>query len=239
MKTMSFFCFISGDAKYFVEGTIYSLKSGDILIMKKAEAHSLLINSCVPYERIVINFNADAVLGNPDLIDFIDNRPLGTHNRYPASIFKNTNWLYYLKKICSAESMNEKQIYLTVLLTELSKNYSKIQENIPPAKDNIIDIISYINTHLTENLSLDIICNNFYISKAQINRKFKQMTGSTVWQYILTKRLLLAKSLLQIGEHPTDVCVKCGFNDYCSFFRAYKSKFKTSPKEYYTKNKNI
>lgn len=178
MKTMSFFCFISGDAKYFVEGTIYSLKSGDILIMKKAEARSLLINSCVPYERIVINFNADAVLGNPDLIDFIDNRPLGTHNRYPASIFKNTNWLYYLKKICSAESMNEKQIYLTVLLTELSKNYSKIQENIPPAKDNIIDIISYINTHLTENLSLDIICNNFYISKAQINRKFKHMTGS-------------------------------------------------------------
>ncbi|MEE1055581.1 MAG: hypothetical protein U0L36_07085, partial [Acutalibacteraceae bacterium] len=64
--------------------------------------------------------------------------------------------------------MNEKQIYLTVLLTELSKNYSKIQENIPPAKDNIIDIINYINTHLTENLSLDIICNNFYISKAQI-----------------------------------------------------------------------
>ena len=234
-ETYELYCFLSGDAKYFVEGTIYTLKSGDIVIMKKSEAHTLLIKSCIPYERIFINFNADAILGDRGILDFIDNRPLGSNNRYPASVFKETHWYYYLKKICSAKNIHEKQAYLTVLLIELRDNYPKICENTPPEKDNIIEMIDYINMHLTENLSLDFLCNHFYISKVQINRKFKQMTGSTVWQYILAKRLLLAKELLQSGRHPTDVSVECGFHDYCSFFRAYKSKFNACPKEYYVK----
>ena len=79
-------------------------------------------------------------------------------------------------------------------------------------------------------MTLESICEKFYISKSQLNRRFKRVIGSTVWEYVTTKRLILAKELLQNGETPMTVYSKCGFNDYTSFFRAYKSRFFVSPK---------
>lgn len=102
--------------------------------------------------------------------------------------------------------------------------------NLETEKDGFSDIIDFLNEHMYEPLSLDGICDRFYMSKSHLNRKFKLMTGSTVWEYITAKRLLSAKELLQLGEPPTKVFSKCGFNDYSSFFRAYKAKFGLSPK---------
>lgn len=226
------YCFLAGNAKYYVEGNVYPLKPGDILIMKKAEAHSLFINTCVPYERIVVSFNAEALFEETreELCRFYDNRPLGLYNRYAASKFKDCNFLYYLDRLCNAESIVEKQLYLNVLSHELYINYPLISKETPASSDTIVEIIGYINQHLAEPLSLDSLCRHFFISKAHLNRRFKQMTGSTVWEYILTKRLLTAKELLQKQEAPTKVYSKCGFNDYCSFFKSYKAKFGVSPK---------
>lgn len=230
------FYFLHGDANYFIEGNIYNLEPGDILFIKKAEAHSLLINSQAPYERIVINFYDDALLGEEshNIISFFDNLPLGSGNIYPASMFKEKNWQYYISKILSSENMDRKRLYLSVLVTELYDCSPSIM-NIQPAKDCISDIIDYLNNHLTDQLSLDFICKRFYISKSHLNRKFKLMTGSTVWEYITTKRLLSAKELLHSGERPTKVFLKCGFNDYASFFRAYKAKFGAAPKNDFNK----
>ena len=80
------FFFLAGDANYHVEGTVYSLEPGDLLILKKAEAHSLWVNRTIPYERINIGFSADAIVGEtqPLLKVFLDQRPFGQYNRYPA-----------------------------------------------------------------------------------------------------------------------------------------------------------
>lgn len=227
------YCFLEGDADYFVEGTVYSLKSGDILLMKKAEAHSLLIHSPCPYERIVIHFSGDAI--SPDLRNslcaFLDNRALGKNNRFPATLFKSAHWQYYLKRIYTTKNRAQQQVYLTALLYELWEAYPKICGSQDVEKNPITDVITYINENLTDPLSLEVLCREFYMSKAQLNRKFKKSTGSTVWEYIMTKRLFLAREYLQDGESPTVVCAKTGFNDYCSFYRAYKAKFGTSPKD--------
>ena len=225
------YCFLQGSAKYFVEGNIYNLKSGDILIIKKAEAHTLLINKNIPYERFVVNFTADSLIGGSREIitDFLDSKPLGVNNRYSFANFKEKHWIYYLEKICETEDQNEKELYLTVLLNELKNSYRLITGD-SPNYDSTQEIIRYINRHLTDGITLESISERFYISKSQLQRRFKRTTGSTVWEYILTKRLLLAKELLQNGEHPTSCYLKCGFSDYCSFFRAYKAKFEVSPK---------
>ena len=229
--TYEIYCFLSGNAKYFVEGNTYPLKPGDILVMKKAEAHSLLINSHNPYERIVVNFNSDAIGENvrTKLANFLDSRPLGVKNRYPASLFKGTQWHYYLKKICESSDINEQSVYLTVLLSELQSRFSEI-ETQDRSSGEIMDIVKYINDHLSEELNLDIICDRFFISKSHVNRKFKKIIGTTVWEYVSAKRLLFAKELLQTGVSPTEAYLKCGFRDYCTFYRAYKTKFGVSPK---------
>ncbi len=224
------FCFLSGDAKYYVEGNIYNLNEGDILLIKKAETHSLLINTSIPYERYVVVFGPECLLGDyaKSLIQVIDQKPLGKYNKI---YFKDKEHiLYLLEQVCSVTSFEEKQIYLTVLLNEICKNlYLNKSEELNIVKD--IEIIEYINQNLMKISGIEEICGKFFISAAQLSRKFKAMTGSTVWNYIVTKRLLIAKELLSQGVMPHTVSEICGYEEYSSFYRAYKLHFGSSPKD--------
>ncbi len=224
------FCFISGDAKYFVEGTIYDLKPNDILIIKKAETHTLLINKAIPYTRCVIQFNAAALL-TPQadaILSIIDEKPLGKSSKIPSNNIEKNTWLYYISQVIAADDFNTKRLYLTVLLNELCKNIKKPDNSIATEDEKLIE---YINANLMTISSLDEVCSHFYISKTHLNRKFKALTGSTVWDYIIVKRIIAAKDLLMKGIKPNIVSEKCGYLEYSSFYRAYKAYFGVSPKE--------
>lgn len=59
--------------------------------------------------------------------------------------------------------------------------------------EKVLAILDYVGEHLCENLSIDLIADQFYISKYYMMRLFKQETGYTLGQYISQKRLLLAE----------------------------------------------
>lgn len=225
------FYFLSGSAKYYVEGAIYPLKPNDIMIMKIAESHALLIDKSIPYERIVINFNADALVGNlkNEIISFLEDRPLGQQNKRSFSKQTQNVFVSYLDKICTCDNMEEKKLYLTFVLNELRKQSPTNQAQ--NETDSVIEIISYINKHLFDDINLDKLAEKFYLSKVHLTRKFKSYVGSTVWDYVSTKRLIKARELLQSGQKPTAVAETCGFKDYSTFYRAYKQKYNVSPKE--------
>ena len=227
------FCFLSGDATYSVEGSNYPLSPGDVVIMRAAETHHLILNKAIPYHRISIYFKPhiedESSLQHIFLDAFLD-RPIGLCNYYPATRYSNSNWIYFLKKICQAEDHLRKQTYLMVFLQELSDCYISLQkEPILTSSTPLLQITHYIDRHLTDTLNLDIICNRFFISKSQLIRIFKKNLGITVGEYINTKRLSLAQKRISSGEAPTSVYSKCGFNDYSTFFRAYKKKYGYGP----------
>jgi AraC-like DNA-binding protein len=97
-------------------------------------------------------------------------------------------------------------------------------------------IIEFINTNLKKELSLDTISTHFYISKYHLMRKFKEETGYTLHNYIQKKRLLLAADLIKQEIPITKACYECGFQEYSTFSRAFKSLFKVTPREYCHKN---
>lgn len=234
---------ISGDTDYAVEGNIYRLRRGDIMLMRRHEAHCLKLRSNADYERITINFNPSVLtdMGLPEtLFSPFDERPLGTFNHYSASLFNTDRYEYYLKKICELEGQPERQInYLLPLLDGLSDDFSKVKsQSIKPQIGRGSEIVTYITAHLYEPLSLDDICATVNMSKSQLNRVFRSVTGSTVWKYITVKRLYRAKELIEAGVPPTEVYLKCGFNDYITFYRAYKKQFDTSPKCDHPKQKH-
>ena len=230
------FCFLSGDAKYFVEGNIYDLKPNDILVIKKSETHALLISKAVPYCRYVVNFNAAALPESQrlNLIAILDNKPLGKFNRIPAGEFEKNMWIHHLEQIVQAESFDVKQLYLTILLKELCQNISKTEDTSDAATTNE-KLIEYINRNLMTLSSLDEICEHFYVSKTHLNRKFKAITGSSVWDYIVVKRLIIAKDMLASGWKPKAVSERCGYLEYSAFYRAYKTQFGVSPRDDYHK----
>ncbi len=222
----------AGNVKYYIEGNVYLLGPGDLLVVKKAEVHTLLLEADTPYERIVVQFLPENIVGPhaEQLVDFLDNRPLGKYNHYPAALFQTSHWHWLLDRICETESDVGKHNYLTALLWQLYEGYPKLLSAETSPDDLIAKVIHYINKHLAEPLSVPLLCADFFISKPQLHRKFKKSTGLTVWEYIVTKRLHRAKELLSDGIVPADACAQSGFNDYSSFYRSYKAHFGVCPK---------
>lgn len=226
--------YLAGDVKYYIEGTVYSIGPEDILLIKRGEMHTLLVEADTPYERIVLQFDADTLVGSSTetLLHFLDDRPFGRCNRYSATGLQQNHLFWLAQQICNRESPSDKRAYLTALLWQLYDiaPCQQDQEDLQP--DVLVNVIRYVNEHLTEDLTIPAICDKFYISKSQLNRKFKQHTGFTTWEYILTKRLHLARTLLRRGNTPAAACLQSGFRDYSAFYRIYKARFGVSPREF-------
>lgn len=231
------YCFLSGDASYLVEGNAYHLEPGSIIIIRPSEIHMAKILSAVPYERYVLNFSGDLLRSiDPQglLLKPFDERALGQRNLYtPAefSAIKPKDFLDMMKR--PAKDSAEKQMrilsLLPALLEEVYTVFSKGEHVFTPLSTLSERLFSYVNAHLTENLALDSLAKQFFVSPSQINRIFKRYTGISVGGYINTKRLMYAKSLLGEGKNASEVCNLCGFNDYSNFYRAYKKQFGVSP----------
>ena len=234
-NTYEILCFLSGDADYSVEGNRYSLQHGDIMLMRKSEAHHLILRSSARYDRAIINFEIPNIAElDPEnrLLAPFNDRPLGKFNHYSASLFPDNQWQYLINKLSDCSTPHQKLCYLLPLLSDLCECFDVVRASRSQSeKDRAASVIKYINRNLSSDLSLGGLAEQFYLSKTHLNRIFKQSTGSTVWDYILVKRLFLARELIHAGEQPTKVYMQCGFKDYTTFYRAYRQKFGLSPRK--------
>lgn len=93
-------------------------------------------------------------------------------------------------------------------------------------------ICSYVEEHLEEDLTLQKIAGEFYLSKYHIAHLFKENSGMSLHQYILKKRLEICRRTLREEMSISRVYACCGFRDYSSFYRAFRKEYGISPKEY-------
>lgn len=93
-------------------------------------------------------------------------------------------------------------------------------------------ILSYINSHIGEPLTLAGLSAHFFMSTSYLCRIFKEATGTTINKYITAKRITLSKSLLDQGYSVSEACEVCGFNDYSNYLRAFTKAVGISPKKY-------
>ena len=83
--------------------------------------------------------------------------------------------------------------------------------------------------HLAEDLSIESLSEEFFISKYHMMRLFRQETGQSIHAYLSDRRLLHARDLITQGFSATDSCFRSGFGSYSSFTRAYAKRFGTTP----------
>ncbi len=107
------------------------------------------------------------------------------------------------------------------------------QEPVSRSQFSLDEVFRYIHTHLTEDLTLDILEKEFYVSRSHLIREFKKRTGQTVHNYILRARLDLCRSYIEQGDSITEVYRKGGFGGYNHFFKAFRKVYGMTPKEYY------
>lgn len=240
------YIFLSGRGKMIIEGTTYPLKPYTVAIMRPLEFHRLLLEDMCQYERITIEFSKEFLNHldeNEQLYVPFHERSLGITNVFSPIQVQSSDIMYYISKIEQAliSEYDLKDIIMKVnfasLLIELSNLFTPIHNNentlsidsdFPPV---VKDVILYINDNITSDLSLDILSTQFYFSKYYLSRVFATATGHTLHEYIMKKRLLIAKQQIREGYTTIDACHSSGFRDYSSFYKAYKKFFSISPKE--------
>ena len=237
---------IDGDLTYYIEGKAYILKPWDILFVNKNEIHKPVVNPNKYYERMVIWLNPDFMAkyaqGNNNLLKCFEvaiknNYNLLRLNMKSIDIIKNL-----IQDIQNCNNSNEfgseilKEslfVQLMVLMNRLFLNSDKNRDIEDIQYDKTIEgVLNYINSNLENDLSIDTIASEFFISKYYLMRKFKNQIGSSIHNYVVQKRLILARSLISDGLSMSSVCSRCGFNDYSSFVRAFKKVYGVSPSNY-------
>ena len=95
------------------------------------------------------------------------------------------------------------------------------------------DVFRFIRANLTGDLSLETLEEHFFVSRHHLCREFKKLTGQTIHSYIVKSRLDLCKKYIEMGKPIKEVYALGGFGSYNHFFRAFKTEFGMTPKEYY------
>lgn len=230
-ERMEILYFLSGDAQYLVEGSVYPLHPGELLVMNRAEAHKLQLHSDQPYERIVMHFSPSVLHGiDPDglLLRVFADKPLGKRNRYVSDRFPAL-----FSNFDATGSGAQLRLHMLLILANVLDELSGLAGNADSAADApesaSQQILQYVNLHLFEDISLASVSRAFFLSASQLNRVFRRATGSSVGEYIRVKRLLAAREHILAGGSPAAACTACGFRDYSTFFRVYKEKFGCAP----------
>ena len=93
-------------------------------------------------------------------------------------------------------------------------------------------VFRYIHAHLTEELTLETLEREFFVSRHHLIREFRKRTGQTVHRYIVKARLDLCRQYIAQGYSITEVYRMGGFGGYNHFFRAFKQAYGMTPGEY-------
>lgn len=237
------FFFIDGNLDYWIDGSLYHLVPGDILLIHPTELHKPVPNAEIDtYERIVLwvnkNYLADIEKG---ILEKCFDKESQTHNKVlrlsnekREQLFSLAHSLckeYYSKEFAKDVGAYSLLLQILVQINRLTQSNSPIGVEEFNTPTLISEILSYINEHFTEKLTLDSIANHFFISKYHISHEFKNAVNTSLYRYIIMKRLNAAYTLLSEGNPAQEVCTMCGFGNYTVFFRAFKAEFGISPTE--------
>lgn len=237
--------FIRGDVTYCIEGKSYELAPYDMVLVNAGEVHRPIVHSLRPYERIIIYISPQFLQSyrqaDYDLGLCFEKVRKEQSNVLRMPSMKNSKLYQVCRELESSfeDTDYASGLYQNILFLEfmIQLNRAAVHDALDftetaAANDKILSILSYINEHLTEDISIDLLAEHFFISKYYLMHSFKEETGYTIGNYLSAKRLRYAKELISGGMPVTQACFECGFKNYSTFSRAYKKNFKVPPTQH-------
>ncbi len=222
---------LTGNVSFLVEDNVYPVKRGDIIMSAPDQIHRCLYHGDATHEHFCIwikdfSFAPKTVIqqmrsthkvelseeNKNKLIEFCFNL-YGSHGDHSLPFRAAQNFFGILD----------------IISTGAKKGRTEVQ-HLPPA---FSEIVNYISRRFTEPACTPAkICENFYISKSTLCRRFRRYFQTTPSDYIESKRLSEAKQLLSTGHSVQSACINSGFSDCAYFIMRFRKKFGITPYKY-------
>lgn len=228
---------ISGSGVYTVEGKRYQLRPGDVVLIGSHSVHKPDFAPGQPYERVILYIDPAFLQAHSN-----DSWSLeGAFSGEKGHVLRlgEGNPFYGLLEELEQELSGQAggwEIAARGLLLRLCVALGRTLEGdvlrprpMEPKNRRIQEILSYLDEHLEESISIEELAQRFYVSKYHMMRLFRQETGTTIHGYLTDKRLLWAREQISQGIPAAQACFQSGFQSYSAFSRAYGKRFGMTP----------
>ncbi len=235
---------LNGKLNMYTEGDGKTLDRGDLICVNTHCFHQGKLISSDVYDRVVINFKESVLTklstDQSDLGKCFKQTIPGKLNFFHLDEDQVHTFLKIARKLQQAladKSFCADVLSYSLLAQLLVMTNRCVSEDFRTSYKGIIpqlvsETFAYIDEHLTEELTLNVLEKQLQYNKIYISRCFKKVMGITLQQYIIIKRCSLAQQYLKQGHSPCDSCFMAGFNNYSSFSRTFSRQIGVSPKKY-------
>ena len=209
-----------------VDGKLYPVRPNTLLIIKPGCYHYLMLPTKCFYERFVVTLDDDFAelverMGD-DLVFNVSGD--GVISMIFDKLVKYETLLNADEaRTVARNSMYEVLVYL---------HNAQVKRVDFDSTDSLTErTISYVADNLCSISSIDDIVNDLYVAKSTLCHTFNQNMKISLMKYVRQKKVTYAHALIKQGMKPTKACEAAGFDNYTTFFRAYKTIIGSSPKE--------
>lgn len=128
--------------------------------------------------------------------------------------------------------------YLNLFLVTLIRKFDYLDNTSMRSHEHLMHlqlVFSYIDEHLTENLTLRELADISALTPTYFSQLFKEIVGVSLWNYISSKRIDKAVRLItaeDCNKTMLEIATECGFNNTVNFNKTFKKIMGMSPREY-------
>jgi AraC-like DNA-binding protein len=202
-------------------------EGGDMVLIPAGTKHDFHLSEKKHASKYWLHF--DGAVDGENLFDYYTlpfKAKIGK-NEYIESLFQTVLNLSKSKKLCDRLSVTSALCSILAFYAD----HSEYSENT--VGDEIDRAIFFIKNHYQEKFSLDELADSVCLSKGYFIKKFKERTGLTPMQYVLTLKIDKAKMLIeQSSLSISAVMEQLGFFDSAHFSKLFKARTGYSPKEF-------
>lgn len=242
-------CVTEGSAEFWVEDQHYKLQRGDILMIPVGVmvGANLKPRGC-PFERHGI-WMSRRFMTFLQLQDSEANygfaRALAEGKyllRLPKEMYEGISGGFEIMAAeCRDERLNSElstKAMLSALLVQLNRLLNNKGNELLQAGDGnrLSPVLTYIHENCTTSITVEKLAEQFEYSPSHLAHSFKKQMGTSLYHYVLLRRLQIGREAMLQGIPVKEAYQKCGFGDYAGFYRAFIKEFGLSPQQYKKKN---
>lgn len=223
---------VSGHGVYIIDGIEYNFSPNSLIFVTPVDFTSIK-HIGEDIKIINISFSEDWI--SAKIINSVSSHAV-VHDFDPYLCEKIHEELNSDKKFSST---NIRFLLGSVLIETIRKSTTN-EAVVSHGKNSVIsDMLNFVHTHFRDNPTLSDLSEYTGLSPNYLSKIFHTHIGMTFKAYTNDLKLKYASVLLkQTDADVSDICFSCGFNTFAHFFRAFRQKYGTTPKNFRKQNEN-